>query len=97
MLVVKEWTCFGTDSLGTDINVITFQSINIDYLEGDLPREKMWMRENMRKKSLETVSKTYVGVPYSLRVAHLIESCGYGFVVSCETGNISSVFDPCQE
>ncbi len=55
------------------------------------------MRENMRKKSLETVRKTYVGVPYCLKVAHLIESCGYGFVVSCETGNISNVFDPCQE
>jgi hypothetical protein len=55
------------------------------------------MRENMRKKSLEMVRKTYVGVPYSLKVAHLIESCGYGFVVSCETGNISNVFDPSQE
>jgi hypothetical protein len=55
------------------------------------------MREYMRKKSLETVRRTYVGVPYSLKVAHLIESCGYGFVVSCETGNISNVFDPSQE
>jgi len=55
------------------------------------------MREYMRKKSLEMVRKTYVGVPYSLMVAHLIESCGYGFVVSCETGNISNVFDPSQE
>jgi hypothetical protein len=67
------------------------------YLEGDLPIGKTRMREYMRKKSLETVRKTYVGVPYSLMVAHLIESCGYGFVVSCETGNISNVFDPCQE
>ena len=67
------------------------------YLEGDLPTGKTRMRGYMRKKSLETVRKTYVGVPYSLRVAHLIESCGYGFIVSCETGNISNVFDPCQE
>jgi hypothetical protein len=52
------------------------------------------VREKMRKKPLETVKRTFVGMPYSLKVAHQIESCGYGFVVSCETGNISNVFDP---
>ncbi len=51
-------------------------------------------REKMRKKPLETMKRTFVGMPYSLKVAHQIESCGYGFVVSCETGNISNVFDP---
>lgn len=53
------------------------------------------VRGTMRKKPLETVRRTFVGMPYSLRVAQLIESCGYGFVVCCETGNIKNIFDPC--
>lgn len=48
----------------------------------------------MKKKSLEIVKKSFVGMPYSLKVAHQIESCGYGFVVSCETGAIADVFEP---
>jgi hypothetical protein len=48
----------------------------------------------MKKKSIEMVKKSFVGVPYSLMVAHQIESCGYGFVVSCETGTIADVFEP---
>jgi hypothetical protein len=48
----------------------------------------------MKKKSLEIVKKDFIGMPYSLKVAYQIESCGYGFVVSCETGEISDVFEP---
>jgi hypothetical protein len=48
----------------------------------------------MKKKPLEDVKKNFVGMSYSLQVAHQIESCGYGFVVSCETGMISDVFEP---
>ena len=51
----------------------------------------------MKKKALEDVKKSFVGTPYSLHVAHQIESCGYGFVVSCETGMISDVFEPAVE
>jgi hypothetical protein len=47
-----------------------------------------------KKKTLEMVKKSYVGVPYSLQVAHQIESCGYGFTVSCATGVIADVFEP---
>lgn len=50
--------------------------------------------KDMKKKPLEMVKKSFVGLPYSLMVAHQIESCGYGFVVSCETGMISDVFEP---
>jgi len=46
------------------------------------------------KKPLGDVKKNFVGMPYSLKVAHQIESCGYGFVVSCESGTISDVFEP---
>ncbi|MCE5296163.1 MAG: hypothetical protein WC375_07820 [Methanomassiliicoccales archaeon] len=48
----------------------------------------------MKKKPLDMVKKNFVGMPYSLKVAHQIESCGYGFVVSCESGEISDVFEP---
>jgi hypothetical protein len=77
-----------------DNTVITCQTINNGYLEGHRPMGYDRAREKMRKKPLETMRRTFVGMPYSLMVAHQIESCGYGFVVSCETGNISNVFDP---
>jgi hypothetical protein len=48
----------------------------------------------LKKKPIEMVKKSFVGIPYSLKVAHQIESCGYGFVVSCETGTIADVFEP---
>ncbi|HSV42062.1 MAG TPA: hypothetical protein VLH13_01460 [Methanomassiliicoccales archaeon] len=48
----------------------------------------------MKKKSLDIVKKSFVGTQYSLHVAHQIESCGYGFVVSCETGEIADIFEP---
>ncbi|MEI6796664.1 MAG: hypothetical protein WCK39_07350 [Methanomassiliicoccales archaeon] len=48
----------------------------------------------IKKKTLDTVKKSYVGMPYSLQVAHQIESCGYGFTVSCATGAIADVFEP---
>lgn len=53
---------------------------------GDLPM--------LKKKPIDMVKKSFVGIPYSLKVAHQIESCGYGFVVSCETGMIADVFEP---
>jgi hypothetical protein len=48
----------------------------------------------MKKKSLSTMRSKFVGLPYSLTVAHQIESNGYGFVVSVETGTIRDVFEP---
>ena len=48
----------------------------------------------LKKKPIELVKKSFVCIPYSLKVAHQIESCGYGFVVSCETGMIADVFEP---
>ncbi|QLH75557.1 MAG: hypothetical protein HPY73_09070 [Methanomassiliicoccales archaeon] len=48
----------------------------------------------MKKMSLEMVKKSFIGMPYSLKVAHQIESCGYGFIVSCEKGVILDVFEP---
>lgn len=50
--------------------------------------------EEMKKMSLEMVKKSFIGMPYSLKVAHQIESCGYGFIVSCEKGVILDVFEP---
>ena len=48
----------------------------------------------MKKKSLTMMKSKFVGLPYSLTVAHQIESNGYGFVVSVETGTIRDVFEP---
>jgi len=48
----------------------------------------------MKKITLEAAKKNFVGMPYSLTVAYQIESCGYGFVVSMETGAITDVFEP---
>ncbi len=51
----------------------------------------------MEQMALEEAKNSYVGVPYSLRVAHEITSEGYGFCVSCETGTITDVFSPSAE
>lgn len=48
----------------------------------------------MEQMPLEEAKNNYVGVQYSLRVAHEITSEGYGFCVSCETGTITDVFQP---
>jgi hypothetical protein len=48
----------------------------------------------MKKKSLNIMKSKFVGLPYSLTVAHQIESNGYGFVVSVESGTIRDVFEP---
>ena len=48
----------------------------------------------MKKKSLSMIKSKFVGLPYSLSVAHEIESSGYGFVVSVESGTIRDVFEP---
>jgi hypothetical protein len=48
----------------------------------------------MKKKSLSMMKSKFVGLPYSLTVAHQIESNGYGFVVSVESGTIRDVFEP---
>jgi hypothetical protein len=48
----------------------------------------------MKKKSLSMMRSKFVGLPYSLTVAHQIESNGYGFVVSVESGTIRDVFEP---
>ena len=48
----------------------------------------------MKKKSLNMMKSKFVGLPYSLTVAHQIESDGYGFIVSVETGTIRDVFEP---
>jgi hypothetical protein len=49
----------------------------------------------IKKKNLDVMKKSYVGMPYSLQIANQIESCGYGFKVSCATGAIADVFEPC--
>ncbi|OPX63541.1 MAG: hypothetical protein A4E29_00268 [Methanomassiliicoccales archaeon PtaB.Bin134] len=51
----------------------------------------------MKQMPLDQAKNSYVGVPYSLCVAHEITSEGYGFCVSCETGNITDVFQPSAE
>ncbi len=51
----------------------------------------------MEQMGLEDAKTSFVGVPYSLRVAHEITSEGYGFCVSCETGTITDVFSPSAE
>jgi hypothetical protein len=48
----------------------------------------------MKKKTLSMMKSKFVGLPYSLTVAHQIESNGYGFIVSVETGTIRDVFEP---
>jgi hypothetical protein len=50
--------------------------------------------QNMKKKSLSMMKSKFVGLPYSLSVAHQIESSGYGFIVSIESGTIRDVFEP---
>jgi len=54
-------------------------------------------RYKMEQMALEEAKNSYVGVPYSLRVAHEITSEGYGFCVSCETGTVIDVFVPSAE
>ena len=54
-------------------------------------------RYEMKQMPLDQAKNSYVGVPYSLCVAHEITSEGYGFCVSCETGNITDVFQPSAE
>ena len=51
----------------------------------------------MEQMALEDAKNSYVGVPYSLCVAHEITSEGYGFCVSCETGTVIDVFVPSAE
>jgi len=51
----------------------------------------------MEQMPLEEAKNSYVGVPYSLHVAHEITSEGYGFCVSCETGTVTDVFHPSAE
>jgi hypothetical protein len=48
----------------------------------------------IKKKTLDVMKKSYVGMPYSLQVANQIESCGFAFKVSCATGAIADVFEP---
>ncbi|HUT26426.1 MAG TPA: hypothetical protein VMW85_00045 [Methanomassiliicoccales archaeon] len=48
----------------------------------------------MNQQPLESMKSSFVGVPYSLCVAHEITSEGYGFCVSCETGTVTDVFHP---
>jgi hypothetical protein len=52
------------------------------------------VNDKMKKKSLNVMKSKFVGLPYSLTVAHQIESNGYGFIVSVETGTIRDVFEP---
>lgn len=54
-------------------------------------------RYEMNQMPLEEVKSSYVGIPYSLHVAHEITSEGYGFIVSCETGTVTDVFQPSAE
>jgi hypothetical protein len=54
-------------------------------------------RDMMNQQPLEVMKSSFVGVPYSLCVAHEITSEGYGFSVSCETGTIIDVFQPSLE
>lgn len=51
----------------------------------------------MNQMPLDEAKDCYVGVPYSLCVAHEITSEGYGFSVSCDTGTITDVFQPSLE
>ncbi len=51
----------------------------------------------MNQQPLESMKSNFVGVPYSLCVAHEITSEGYGFCVSCETGTITDIFQPLAE
>jgi len=51
----------------------------------------------MNQMPLEEAKNSYVGIPYSLHVAHEITSEGYGFIVSCETGTVTDVFQPSAE
>jgi len=51
----------------------------------------------MNQQSLESMKNNFVGVPYSLCVAHEITSEGYGFSVSCESGTVTDVFQPSVE
>ncbi|MCX6650888.1 MAG: hypothetical protein NT131_04430 [Methanomassiliicoccales archaeon] len=51
----------------------------------------------MNQQPLNVMKDSFVGVPYSLCVAHEITSEGYGFSVSCETGTITDVFQPSAE
>lgn len=51
----------------------------------------------MNQQSLESMKDSFVGVPYSLCVAHEITSEGYGFSVSCESGTVTDVFQPSGE
>jgi hypothetical protein len=54
-------------------------------------------RDRMNQMPLDEAKDCYVGVPYSLCVAHEITSEGYGFSVSCDTGTITDVFQPSLE
>jgi hypothetical protein len=53
--------------------------------------------KEMNQQSLESMKDSFVGVPYSLCVAHEITSEGYGFSVSCESGTVTDVFQPSAE
>jgi hypothetical protein len=57
----------------------------------------MMRRYEMNQMPLEEAKSSYVGVPYSLHVAHEITSEGYGFIVSCETGTVTDIFMPSAE